>query len=63
VWVARKGLPGNVAEAVGDAFLALDASDAQQKQILESLSAARYVRADDASYDKLRLAAQQAGLL
>jgi len=63
VWVARKGLAANVAQAVGDAFLALDSSDPQQKQILESLSAARYVRAEDTSYDELRLAAQQAGLL
>ena len=63
VWVARKGLSGNVAQAIADAFLGLDASDPQQKQILESLSAARYVRAEDASYDKLRLAAEQAGLL
>ena len=63
VWVARKGLPGNVAQAIADAFLALDGSDPQQKQILESLSAARYVRAEDASYDRLRLAAEQAGLL
>jgi phosphonate transport system substrate-binding protein len=63
VWVARKGLPVNVAQAIADAFLALEGSDPQQKQILESLSAARYVRAEDASYDKLRLAAEQAGLL
>ena len=63
VWVARKGLAANLAQAVADAFLALGASDPQQKQILESLSATRYVRADDASYDNLRLAAQQAGLL
>ena len=63
VWVARKGLAANVAQAVGDAFLALDASDPQQKQILDSLSAARYVQADDASYDKLRFAAKLAGLL
>ncbi|HKC61825.1 MAG TPA: putative selenate ABC transporter substrate-binding protein [Myxococcales bacterium] len=63
VWVARKGLAGSLAQAVGDAFLALDASDPQQKQILDLLSADRYLRADDASYDKLRLAAQQAGLL
>src|SRR5207237_9562481 len=63
VWVARKGLAANVAQAVGDAFLALDSSDPQQKQILESLSAARYVRAEDTSYDELRLAARQAGLL
>jgi phosphonate transport system substrate-binding protein len=63
VWVARKGLAANVAQAVSDAFLALDRSDPQQKQIMDTLSAAKYVRADDASYDKLRFAAKLAGLL
>src|SRR5229473_5025707 len=43
VWVARKGLAGSLAQAVGDAFLALDASDPQQKQILDLLSADRYL--------------------
>jgi len=63
VWVARKGLDGKTADAVRDAFLALDPNDGQQKQILESLSASKYVAANDSDYDKLREAAVQAGLL
>src|SRR5712664_73026 len=63
VWVARKGLDAKVANAVRDAFLALDPADPQQKQILESLSASKYVPANDSDYDKLRQAAVQAGLL
>jgi phosphonate transport system substrate-binding protein len=63
VWVARKGLPDARAKAVADAFLSLDASDPAQKGILDSLSASRYVPADDKSYDKLREAARTAGLL
>src|SRR6266404_8644081 len=63
VWVARKGLDAKAASAVRDAFLALDPADPQQKQILESLSASKYVLANDSDYDKLRQAAVQAGLL
>jgi phosphonate transport system substrate-binding protein len=63
VWVARKGVAPKVAEGIQQAFLALDASDPQQKQILELLSATKYVVAEDQSYDKLRGAARQAGLL
>jgi len=53
VWVAQKGLDGKVANAVRDAFLALDPADPQQKQILESLSASKYVVANDSDYDRL----------
>jgi len=63
VWVARKGLDAKVASAVQDAFLALDPADPEQKQILESLSASKYLVANDGDYDKLRQAAVQAGLL
>jgi phosphonate transport system substrate-binding protein len=64
VWVARKELDGKTQKAVKDAFLALDPANAEQKaKILDALSASRYVQADDASYDKLRQAARQAGLL
>ena len=63
VWVARKGLDTKLSGAVADAFLALNDADPQQKQILDALSAKKYVTADDASYDKLRQAAEQAGLL
>ena len=63
VWVARKGLDAKTAGALKEAFLALDPAEAQQKQILESLSASKYVPANDGDYDKLRQAATQAGLL
>jgi len=64
VWVARKGLEAKTQNAIRDAFLSLDPEDVEQKAtILEPLSATRYVRADDASYDRLRQAARQAGLL
>jgi phosphonate transport system substrate-binding protein len=63
IWVARKGLDPKRAAAVRDAFLSLDAADPQQKQILESLSASKYLAANDADYEKLRQAATQAGLL
>lgn len=63
VWVARKGLDPKLSGAISDAFLALGDGDPQQKQILDALAAKKYVTAEDASYDKLRLAAQEAGLL
>jgi len=63
VWVSRKGLQASAANAVRDAFLALDPADPQQKQILDTLAATRYVAANDSDYDKLRQAATQAGLL
>jgi phosphonate transport system substrate-binding protein len=63
VWVARKGIDPKVGDAVKQAFLALDPGDPQQKQILDALSATRYLVAEDQSYEKLRAAARQAGLL
>jgi len=63
VWVARKGLDPKISGAIANAFLALSDAEPQQKQILDALSAKKYLAADDASYDKLRQAAEQAGLL
>ena len=63
VWVARKGLDPKVSGAIASAFLALNDADPQQKQILDALAAKKYLTAEDASYDKLRQAAEQAGLL
>src|SRR6266850_2655996 len=56
-WVARKGLDTKVSGAVANAFLAPNDADPQQKQILEVLSAKKYLNAEDASYDRLRQAA------
>jgi phosphonate transport system substrate-binding protein len=63
VWVARKGLPADTQKKIADIFLALDEGKADDKKLLELLAAKKYVRADDASYEKLRQAATQAGLL
>jgi phosphonate transport system substrate-binding protein len=63
VWVARKGLDPRKADAVRDAFLALDRADPQHSAILEALSASKYVPARDDDYGALREAALEAGLL
>lgn len=63
VWVARKGLDPKLAEAFSSAFLKLDASEPQQKAVLDVMRSKKYVRANDSDYDKLRQAARDAGLL
>jgi phosphonate transport system substrate-binding protein len=63
VWVARKGLDPRKADAVRDAFLALDRADPQHSAVLEALSASKYVPARDDDYAALREAALEAGLL
>lgn len=63
VWVARKGLDPKLAEAFSSAFLKLDASEPQQKAVLDVMRAKKYVPANDSDYDKLRQAASDAGLL
>lgn len=63
VWAARKALDPALAEAFARAMLALDPANPQHKPVLDLLQATRYVKAEDASYDKLREAATAAGLL
>jgi phosphonate transport system substrate-binding protein len=63
VWAARKGLDPAMAEAFANAMLKLEEGNAEQKPILQLLNASKYVRAQDASYDPLRQAAKDAGLL
>jgi phosphonate transport system substrate-binding protein len=63
VWAARKGLNPATVKAFSDAMLALDAGNAEQKTILDLLSASKYVKAEDASYGPLRQAAKDAGML
>jgi phosphonate transport system substrate-binding protein len=63
IWVSRKGLDSKVAESFTTAFLKLDANDPTQKKILDLLVATKYIKAEDSSYDKLRQAATDAGLL
>lgn len=63
VWVARGNLDPSQAEKVSAAFLKLNASDPEQKKVLDLLSASKYVKANDGDYDRLRQAATAAGLL
>jgi phosphonate transport system substrate-binding protein len=63
LWAARKGLDPKLAESFAAALLKLDASNAEHKKVLDILSATKYVRADDADYERLRQAARDAGLL
>jgi phosphonate transport system substrate-binding protein len=63
VWAKRKGLDPAVAQAFANAMLSLNAGNAEQKPVLDLLSASKYVTAQDSSYDPLRQAAKDAGLL
>jgi phosphonate transport system substrate-binding protein len=58
-----KGLDAKLSDSFADALLKLDASKPEQKVLLDLLSATKYVRADDSSYDRLRQAARDEGLL
>jgi len=63
VWAARKGLDPKLSEGFAAAFLKLDASNPESKVLLDLLNATKYMRAEDSSYDKLRQAAREEGLL
>jgi phosphonate transport system substrate-binding protein len=63
VWAARKSLDPKLSEGFAAAFLKLDASNPESKVLLDLLNATKYVRAEDSSYDKLRQAAREEGLL
>jgi phosphonate transport system substrate-binding protein len=63
VWAARKGLDPKLRDSFADALLKLDASNPEHKVLLDLLNATKYLGADDSSYDKLRQAAGNEGLL
>jgi phosphonate transport system substrate-binding protein len=63
VWAARKGIDPKLSDSFADALLKLDASNPEHKVLLDLLSATKYLRADDSSYDKLRQAARDEGLV
>jgi phosphonate transport system substrate-binding protein len=63
LWAARKGLDPKLSDSFADALLKLDASNPEHKVLLDLLNATKYLRADDSSYDKLRQAAREEGLL
>src|SRR5215467_15081590 len=63
VWAGRTGLNHETSQAFVNAMLKLDAANIEQKAILQLLNASKYVRAEDASYEPLRQAARNSGLL
>jgi phosphonate transport system substrate-binding protein len=63
VWAARKTLDPTLAKKFAQGLLRLDTARPADRPILEFLGASRYVRATDASYNQLRQAARDAGLL
>ena len=63
VWAARQGLDPAIAQKFADAMLALDAGTPDQQAVLTLLNAKKYVKAENSSYDPLRQAAKDAGLL
>lgn len=63
VWAARKGLDPKLSDGFAAAFLKLDVSNPENKVLLDLLNATKYLRADESSYDKLRQAAGNEGLL
>jgi phosphonate transport system substrate-binding protein len=63
VWAARNGLDTATADAFANAMLKLDEMNSEQKPILQLLNASKYVKAKDSSYDPLRQAARDEGLL
>src|SRR5712691_5364857 len=63
VWAARKGLDPKLSDAFAAALVKLDASNPDGKVLLDLLNATKYVHAEDSSYDKLRQAASEEGLL
>ena len=63
IWVARKTLAPKIGESFSSAMLKLSTNDAAQKAVLDLLNATNYVKAEDSNYDRLRHAAEEAGLL
>lgn len=63
VWAARKGIDPKLSDSFSAALLKLDASNPDNKVVLDLLNATKYVRAQDSNYDRLRQAASAEGLL
>jgi len=63
VWAAREHLDPKLSGSFANAMLKLDPSNPEHKVILDLLNSTKYLRAQDSSYDKLRQAAGNEGLL
>jgi phosphonate transport system substrate-binding protein len=62
-WTVRSDMDPALRKKLSDAFLALNANDAQGKEILELQRATRFIPSKAENYDQIEKAARNAGLL
>jgi phosphonate transport system substrate-binding protein len=62
-WTVRSDMNPELRKKITDAFLALNANNAQGKEILELQRATRFIPTKTENYASIEKAAQQAGLL
>ncbi|MES2106221.1 MAG: putative selenate ABC transporter substrate-binding protein [Pseudomonadota bacterium] len=62
-WSVRADMPAELRKKISDAFLALNASDPQDKEILDLQRATRFIPTKAENYKSIEGAAQNAGLL
>lgn len=63
VWVAGKNLDPGLQKKLKEAYLRLDAKNPADRKLLDLLRGEKFVEANDESYDRLREAASEEGLL
>ncbi|MDO8702917.1 MAG: putative selenate ABC transporter substrate-binding protein [Undibacterium sp.] len=62
-WTVRADMPADLRKKISDAFLALDASKPEDKEILDLQRATRFIPTKADNYKAIEAAAQNAGLL
>jgi len=62
-WTVRADMPADLRKKITDAFLSLDASKAEDKEILELQRASRFIPTKADNYKAIEAAAHNAGLL
>lgn len=62
-WTVRADMPADVRKKISDAFLALDASKPEEKEILDLQRATRFIPTKADNYKAIEAAAHNAGLL
>ncbi len=62
-WTVRPGLDAALTKKIADAFLKLDPSNAEQKEIMALQRASKFVPTKSSNYDGIEAAAKAAGLI
>ena len=62
-WTVRPGMDAALTKKLADAFLKLDASNAEQKEILALQRASKFIPTKASNYDGIEAAAKSAGLI